>query len=209
MSNDIALVDGTDNFGAFAKIASQESRSGQMLKMGKDGTWTAGASDEAMTGERLLADVIHLVVGWRKWVDNKVVDTDMGFVAEGFTPKSREELDDNDTELWIFNKSGQRQDPWQFGYTLRLTSSDGQSYIYNATSYGAKGATGDLCSAFARKRVNPYVTLGSSSYRHKAFGKTYNPMLNIVGWESDEMALPAQKKPAVLAFDADDMDVPF
>jgi hypothetical protein len=125
--NNIAIVDGTDNFGAFAKIASQESRSGQMLKMGKDGTWTVGAQDEPMSGETLLADVVHLVVGWRKWVDAKVTDTDMGFVAEGFVPKSREELGDTDAKSWPLNKSGQPQDPWQLGYTLRLTSSDGRA----------------------------------------------------------------------------------
>ena len=160
-----------------------------------------------MSGQTLLADVVHLVVGWRKWVDSKVTETDIGFVAEGFFPKSREELDDNDERNWPLNKSGQRQDPWQFGYTLRLTSSDGQSYIYHATSYGAKGAIGDLCSAFARKRVNPYVILSSSSYRHKAYGKMFNPLLTVVGWESDEEVRSLPAKPTA-EFD-DSSEIPF
>jgi hypothetical protein len=78
--------------------------------------------------------------------------------------------------------------------------------LYNATSYGGKGAIGDLCAAFARKRINPYVMLSSSSYRHKSFGKTFNPLLSVVGWENDgAKSLPA--KPAAEL--DDDSTIPF
>jgi hypothetical protein len=178
-----------DAYAAFARVGAEENQGlGKILKMAKDGNWFAGPEEEPMTGAVLLADMHNLLVGWRKWVDGKVEASDVGRIMEGFVVKRREELGDDDRELWPFNKSGVQADPWQFGYTLRLASEDGEIYLYNATSFGGKGAIGNLCTQFSRRRSNPYVRLTSSSYKHKLYGRTFNPVLEIGGWEDIETA---------------------
>jgi hypothetical protein len=182
MSNDLVVKD-EDAYAAFARVGSEESPAGQILKMAKDGHWLAGQAEESKTDAILLADMANLAVGWRKWVDGKIEISDVGRVAEGFAPKRREDLGDEDEDLWPLNKSAVKTDPWQFGYTLRLVGEDGQVYVYNATSFGGRGAIGSLCGQFARRRSNPFVKLTSSSYKHKLYGRTFVPVLEVVGWE--------------------------
>jgi hypothetical protein len=190
MNDLIVKHEENDGFSAFARIAQQENR-GQILKFGKSGNWTAGVDDDPMDGAELLADVANLGVGWRKWVDGAITNTDLGLIAQNFRPKERHELDDTNESQWPLDNSGKRKDPWQFSYILRLVGEDGTSYVYSASSFGGKAAIGDLCTHYHRKKANPYVKLTQSSYKHKLYGKTFNPKLVVVGFDGEEPAKPA------------------
>jgi hypothetical protein len=189
MNDLIVTPEGNDCPSAFARIGAQENR-GQILKFGKSGNWTAGVDDEPMDGVELLADVANLAVGHRKWVDGAITETNMGFVAQNFQPKERHELGDTDESQWPLDNSGKRKDPWQFGYTLRLVGEDETVYVYSASSFGGKAAIGDLCAHYDRKKANPYIKLSSSWYKHKLYGKTFNPKFVVIGFDGEAPALP-------------------
>jgi hypothetical protein len=211
MSNSIA-TNTSDPYAALAKVAAEES-GGAILKFSK-GEWTSG--DDTLNGATMLADMANLMVGWRKWSDNRIVDANIGLAAAGFVPKDRQKLGDLNKDEWPCNNIGQPTDPWQFGYYLRLSAEDGQVYTWSAASAGARRAVGDLTRQVIRKRQNPLVRLATSNYRHRVYGKVVVPSLEVVGWSDPDTALapPTQAEPvATLSapkqpVDLDD-DVPF
>ena len=188
----------TNPYSAFEKVAAEEG-GGRVIKFSKEGHWIVGIEEEKHDGEKMLADVADLTVGWRKWMDGRIVDANIGFVSAGFQPKAREELDDVDETSWPKNSRGESNDPWQFGYYIQLFDEDGQAFTWSATSAGAKRAVGNICRQFAKKKINPIVKLGASSYRHNEYGKINTPELAVVGWSDEEPPKPALTvtKPAV------------
>ncbi len=138
MSNELATTNTVDPFAALAAIGATEGKS-SILKFAK-GQWLVGETE--MNNVAMTADVANLAVGWRKWVDGRMVDSDMGIVALGFTAKDRGELDDQERSSWPLNKPGERSDPWQFCYMLHLSDEDGNNYTFPAVSWGARRAIG-------------------------------------------------------------------
>jgi hypothetical protein len=175
----------------YAKLAAEES-GGAILKFSK-GDWLTSDEDNH-NDEIMTADMFNLMKGWRKWKDSKIVDTDIGYVAESFIPKERVDLGDLDEADWAKNKQDEPIDPWEFGYFIRLTDEGGRVYAWSAISAGARRAIGDLSRQFARKRRNPLVKLASDSYRHPDYGKVIVPVLEILGWAEDS-AEPAEPLP--------------
>jgi hypothetical protein len=215
MSNLPANYNEKDQFYAFERVAHQESN-GAILKYSK-GDWTA--NDAEINGVILTANMIDLCHGWRKWVDKKIVATDIGFVRDNFVPKQRNDLDDLDETKWPVSQNGEPSDPWSWAYYLRLTDDDGSTYVWAASSAGARGAIGDLANKFSRKRVNPIVKLSSGSYKHAQFGKVLVPVLEIVGWDEGRppfappapvTPLPSPEPAGMRAIpDFADSDIPF
>jgi len=177
----------------FARVGATEGGD-SAVKFSKDAQWLAGQEEVNLNGARMLADMAGLSIGWRKWIDGKIVDADIGYIAGGFEPKARSELDDLEQETWPVDSRGERNDPWQYAYFLKLVDENGQGYTWAAGSHGARRAIGNLCNAYARMRKNPIVTLDAGFYKHHTFGKINTPKLTIVGWADDAptfRALPA------------------
>jgi hypothetical protein len=116
-----ATIASQDPYSNLSKIAAEESGSA-LLKFSK-GQWLSG--ETPMNGAVMRADMANLIVGWRKWSDNKIVGHNIGYVAEGFIPKDRKELDDQDEAKWPKNKKNEPQDPWQHGYYLMSPKTHG------------------------------------------------------------------------------------
>jgi hypothetical protein len=189
-----ALVDrGQDPLEQFANAVAQ---TGQPLKFSK-GRWFTGFGDseKPADGMRLIADVPTIMLGWRKWVSKKIVDARIGYIADGFHPPARHDLDDTEEQTWERNSRGDAQDPWSYGVFLRLKNpEDGEDYIYSAVSKGGQKAIWKLLQAFVKRRkvdperCIPVVSLEADSYRHRDFGKVDTPQLTIIDWASDEAA---------------------
>jgi hypothetical protein len=190
MTNALTLQNNNSN--PFEQVAQKEV-SGAILKFSK-GDWEANGN--LMNGAVLTANVIDLCHGWRKWVNAKIVDSDIGFVRNNFVPKQRNDLDAFDENEWPVGQDGKRSDPWVWGYYLRLEDENGAAYIWTASSVGARGAIGDLSKKFARKRANPIIKLGSGSYKHATYGKVLIPALDVVGWDEVDGGAPALPAPA-------------
>ncbi len=117
----------------------------------------------------------------------------MGPLVEGFQPAKRDELGYEDRKEWEKGTDGNVMDPWQFTNTILLKTpgKNGDLFTFNASSKGAIGAIGKMCTAYGkdmRERPNEYpiIKLGFGSYMHsnKAFGKIKFPEFEIVGWAS-------------------------
>jgi hypothetical protein len=157
---------------------------GRHLKFTK-GDWIA--DDELMNTKQVTVDVEQMLTGWRKWMDGKIVDIDLGRVADGHVPKMRRDLGDTDPANWPLDGKGDRSDPWQFCHIVRAVDDEGATFIWAATSEGAKRALGTLARSYASRRKRgqagmPIVVLEADSYRHSKFGKVDIPVLRVLGW---------------------------
>jgi hypothetical protein len=179
------------------------AQTGTPLKFSK-GRWFRGyGNDERPAdGLELIADVPSLMVGWRKWVDKKIVNTALGHVAENFRAPSRNDLGDLDESQWERDANGQPKDPWSFGFYLRLVDpKDEESYQYAAMSNGARRAVADLIKTFTKQRKKdaahclPVVRLAADFYKHKDYGRIDTPKLAIVGWHDSGCAAAAVPDP--------------
>jgi hypothetical protein len=214
MNNELVTLPSAHSFDPFERIADEEN-TGTILKFAK-GEWIA--EDRVINGTRLIAEMDKLAIGWRKWIDGKIVDMNIGYAAEDFRPKARSELGDTDSNSWPLNTRGERNDPWQHGYYLRLSSEDGDEiYAWAATSFGARKEVGTLTRAYANRRKRrlgglPIIVLGADTYRHKEFGKVDIPRLEGVGWtEAAPTAAAIAPPPKVVGHVVQDLDdsIPF
>lgn len=194
----MAPVNERNAFEAYGQQMSMTSISGTLIKFNK-GDWVTG-DDEDVEQEVLdgvVANMDQLMVGWIKWQDNKPVEQIMGPVAEGYQAPRRNELGDMDQNEWDVDNQGRPRDPWQFSNYIVLKvpgedASEDNLYTYATSSKGGLGAIGALCREYGkemRRRPDEYpiIKLGADSYSHAEYGRTYVPLIQIVGWERKDL----------------------
>jgi hypothetical protein len=174
MTNDIASSNSTNHFLQVAQEI-QSSELGRLMKFVK-GHYNVG-DDEVPAGGEYVAHVNKLLRGYVKFGGGKLIEQRLGKVAEGFQVPKREELGDTDQTTWERDANGKPRDPWALQYYLPLESSE-------TSSHGGFGAIGNLCTVFARNVKNglPVIKLGTSSYRHRTYGRIAIPDFPVVGW---------------------------
>jgi len=179
-----------------------------------------------MNDAQLVAGVNALTVGWTKWEDRRPVDYRVGFVAEGFKPPKRTELDNREEKYWPKDGSGKPRDPWQFSMRLPLVDLEsGEKYLFETASGGGRDALGNLAEAYADHREThesdqqlPLIELNVGQYDHPSYGQVFTPQLDILKWidppeQGQKKALPSAPmegvtpKPKAEAKRGDDMDM--
>jgi hypothetical protein len=203
---------------------------GTLLKFSK-GDWLAGKENRQITpGTRMVADMDSYSVGWIRWSNGKPTDPRMIRIVDRLKPAQRDDLGDQDCELWETDDKGAPRDPWQFTNNLVMADPEtGEVFTFTTSSKGGRRALDKLCQAYGLERVRhrdewPVVELGIDSYQHpnKAYGRIKEPILKISGWipkDADSPAAldaststpaPAPKPaPAMIAAPlSDDMDEP-
>lgn len=171
----------------YGNEAFQSNIVGDLLKFNK-GEWLVGQDETEMPlGTELIAAMHLLQSGWIRWEDGKPVEILMGFRAEGFRPAVRESLGYTDKSQWG-ELNGKIIDPWRRTDTLLLADpSDGRVFTFSPSSDGGLQAIKALTKEYGshiRETSNeiPIVKLGSTWYKHPEYGKTYKPVLELVGW---------------------------
>lgn len=173
---------------------------GQYLSF-KNGEWLYGMNQEVLPlGTKLAVNMAGMRVGWRRWENRQVVDDRTSLLTEMRPLLPRHSLGDNDKSMW----EQPDRDPWQNTSIVEMVSGDGEKYIYATGSYGGRKCLGDLCTAFAKERrlrpgQLPLVSLGAGSYDHKSYGKTWEPVLTIVGWVLEDTLEPVEDAPPLPA----------
>jgi hypothetical protein len=183
MTNDIALVNSTEHFLQVAQELKGGELGGRMLKFAK-GYFRVG-DDEVCAGGQYVAHVDRLLRGYVKFGGGKSIEQRLGRVAEGFQMPKREELGDTDKAAWERDANGNPRDPWALQYYLPLEDVEtGEVLVFVTSSRGGCSAIGNLCNLFARNAENglPIIKLGTSSYRHKTYGRIDIPDFPVVGW---------------------------
>jgi hypothetical protein len=160
------------------------------VRFSKQGEFEISETETIPAGTRCTAHVDEVMFGWRKWLDNKLVETRMGRVADRYVPAQRRDLGDTDEHEWEIQDGGDRRDPWQFCASLPLTRLDtGESYLFSVSSKGGIRCINGLVRTYGtRVRAkgdaagSPIVELRPDSYKHKQYGKIFFPVLHVVGW---------------------------
>lgn len=175
-------------YSAYAAEASTRTIVGTLLKFAK-GEWTKGQNDNVVPlGTKFVADMRNVMVGWIRWENKKPVEHRIGRIADNYRPEARPSLGYNDKSQWeIDEKSDKANDPWQQTSLLFLMSQESGIFTWSPSSAGGRNAVIKLCGAYGKLFRQhpghlPVMEIGTDSYRHAEYGKTFVPEMRIVGW---------------------------
>ncbi len=189
-SSTSVAVAADDPFETYAAAALACDITGTLLKFSK-GDWLADRENKQIApGTEMVANMDSFSVGWVKWSSGRPTETLMGRVIDRFKPARRDDLGDNDNDLWETDDKGVPRDPWRFSVKLVLADPNtGELFTFSTWSKGGRRALDKLCEAYARERTRhrddwPVIELQVDSYQHpdKSRGRIKVPVLKIVGW---------------------------
>lgn len=174
---------------AFLDIASEAATSLPILKF-KKGKYVLGQDGEIVElGSKFVANMSRLCRGFVKFVDAELADKRLA--GPGEPPIAREEVGDDDEDLWPRDPNGNRVDPWTPTWELPLKSLDtAEEVVFCTSANGGINAIGRLCNKYGARCLSghfelPIVELNASSYRHRSFGEVDVPVLRVVDWQSE------------------------
>jgi len=188
-------------FTLYGESAGAGYIAGELLKFSK-GDWLTGQQGQEIPEDtKLVAIMDSLTVGWQRWESQRPVAYRMGLLIEGFVPPPREELGDNEEDLWERDDRDEARDPWQLTNYLQFVDPKNtqQVYTYTTSSKGGLSAVARLCREFGRAREKelrkdqyPLVMLSGGSYAHRdrALGRIKFPQFLIVGWVNKDDLSP-------------------
>lgn len=185
-----------------------------LLRLLKDGQWVVGAEDTAIAnGTEIMLNPLSFQSGYSCWTNrapgqgkNELMGEEMWPVGQPKPPASTLPVhhDPRTQDLC------QWKDCMSVDVKVLTGPMGGQQLLYKGTSVGALRALSSLLDAIMARidlgseYVCPIVQLSSDSYNHQSYGRTYVPVMDIVGWadmqgnEEDEVPLntPAPVTPA-------------
>jgi hypothetical protein len=161
------------------------------LKFNK-GEWLLN-EEKVPDGAEFIACVDHLVRGWIRFDDQKLVERILVRRGDKQRLPDRDELSYVEEHEWPRDKKGKARDPWvkQFFVPL-LAVNDGKLVTFITGTVGGRIAIGKLCDAFLNNdRKRPIIKLDVSSFNSKEYGKVESPAFQIIGHEDE----PAEQPP--------------
>lgn len=171
-------------------IATEVGPTGSViLKMDKTGHWVFGADQTEVEDDALWAvNPFSFVHGFIAWGDGEVLGEKMVPVAEPLP------------EVGPAPSAAKRGWETQVGMSLKCIKGEdaGLEVRYNVTSVGGKRAVQELAVAIATQvdadqtKPVPVVRLKKEHYQHKAYGRIYTPIFDIVEFVSMDAAPDAQ-----------------
>jgi hypothetical protein len=162
---------------------------GSMLKFIK-GKWTIG-DDEVPASTKLIVHIDHLVRGWIRFDDRKVVERILLRRGDKKKLPDREDLSYAEESDWPCDSRGRARDPWSKQFFVPMVNvNDGSVVTFITGTVGGRIAVGKLCDAFLNNdRKRPIVTLDVSDFKTKDYGTVDCPSFKVIGFE-DEPAEP-------------------
>lgn len=198
--NDLDLYDrthreivttGTDPYAAYAA----KFGGGGLFLSFKDNEFRYGQNKDVLPfGTQLVANMAGLKQGWKCWVNNQCIDDRTELVSSGIRHATRSELDRQDQDMWERNRENKPIDPWVMTHEIELVDIDsGQAYAFASGAKTYIRAIADVVGKWhAHRRMYPgqvpVIELSSNWYMHSdpKVGKTYVPVLKIVGWTDED-----------------------
>ena len=162
------------------------------LRMGTDGEWVFGQDDNVVKfGTEAVINPLSIKHGYTCWTirrqgegKNENLGEEM-FSLSANVPAAHELVQHTDP------KTG-KPCPWRDQLSMDIKFMDGKhkgvQTLYKTSSAGGRNACRAIMDAILERLdedtefVCPIVSIGSDSYKHKSYGKTYVPKLEIVGW---------------------------
>jgi hypothetical protein len=152
-----------------------------ILKMDRMGHWVYGADQTEIEDDSTWAvNPFSFVQGYIAWGEGEVLGEKMVSVSEPLP------------ELEAAPPGAKRGWETQVGMSLKcLTGEDmGLEVRFTTTSVGGKRGVQALAVAIATQvdkdqtKPVPVITLGKEHYQHKAYGRIFTPVFDIVEWSS-------------------------
>jgi hypothetical protein len=170
-----------------------------LLKMSKSGVWNYGVDEvEVEDGSEWAINPATLRHGYICWRDtDSDDDVPAGVVGEQMVSIQQEPPAVGEVP------AGGRSWEAQFSVLLQCVSGDdkGTSVLYKTNSNGGRQAFAALIDALGAQldddpeHIVPVVQLETSQYKHRKYGKTYKPELEIVRWVSFESSDAEEEEP--------------
>jgi hypothetical protein len=172
-----------------------------ILKMDKGGHWVFGADQTEVDDDVLWAvNPMSFVHGFIAWGEGEVLGESMVPVTE---PRP---------EVGAAPPNAKKGWELQVGMSLKCLSGEDKDLEvrYTVTSVGGKRAVQELgvkiATQIEKDQANPVpvVRLKKEHYQHKAYGKIYTPLFDVVEWigmdgkptEADEASAEVEAAPA-------------
>ena len=168
-----------------AAHASEDPGGVAFLKMEKGGLWVYGADGmEIEEGSLWAVHPASFKVGYIAWEEG---NTSSGPVGEEMVSITEDPIVLSD--LPKLNGGTWAQ---QVGFQAACVNGEdeGAQVVYKSSAKGGRGAFNDLLQQImvhykanpGTDKVVPIVSLGTESYKHKAFGKIYKPVFAVKEW---------------------------
>lgn len=168
------------------------------LRMLTDGDWVFGAENNAVVekdGALVVFNTLSIKQGFSCWTDRpgnaKNEPKGEELVGLGEPAVTQAEL-----PKYYDDASGPNALPWKASFSIDVKFVDGkyegQQVLWKNNSTGGLRAFSGLLDAIMARvdegsdYVFPMVELSSDHYQHKAHGRTWFPVLDIVGWMDNE-----------------------
>ena len=169
-----------------------ENTGSPFLRMGTDGEWVFGQDDNVVkAGTEAVINPLSIRHGYTCWTNrgkaegkNENLGEDMFRLSEP-VPMAHELVQHKDP------KTGAAC-PWKDQLSMDVKFMDGKhkgvQVLFKTSSVGGMNACRGLMDAMLERLdedtefVCPIISIDNDSYKHKSYGKTYVPKLEIIGW---------------------------
>lgn len=163
-----------------------------LLRLLKDGQWVTGSEDTVIaSGTEAIVNPMSFQTGYSCWTNrapgqgkNELMGEEMWGVGAMKPPASSLPVhhDPRTQEICTWRDA--------MGVDIKMLDGamQGQQVLYKTTSVGGIRALSALLDAIMAKLDTgteyacPIIALSSDSYNHNSYGRTYVPVLEIVGW---------------------------
>lgn len=183
--------------GNLKKVQTQlpETQGLQYLRFLQDGSWVFGQeNEEVMVEDQVAFNPLSIKTGWSCWTDRPGKGVKNENLGESMVPLGSDPIAKHDLpEKKDPQNKGEVCD-WreQISVDLRFLSGPhkGKQVHYKTTSVGGIGAMRALIDQIILQldedpeNIVPIVSLDGDHYNHKAYGRTYTPLLKITDWMS-------------------------
>jgi hypothetical protein len=164
-------------------VAEYLASSGAPLLVFRQGVYSTGP-DLIPLGTHYLAKWREQMVGMQRWEDKKPVETQMGYLHEGFVIPDRSTLGFLDESEWDVDQNGKPRDPWQRSESIPFVAADGEEYSFVTGSWGGHCALVKLqkaCRLGADGR-DPLIELATENHKNQFGGINLRPVFRVIGW---------------------------
>lgn len=162
------------------------------LRLLRDGKWAMGAEDSQIAdGTEAIINPLSIQHGYSCWTDRGPKEGKNEKLGEEMWKITQPKLGVHDLPEMVDPRT-QKTCTWKDQMSFELKLIDGkyanQQAMYSATSVGGLRLIDGVLSELERKldtgsaHIFPIVRIGSDSYQHSSYGKTYTPVMEIVGW---------------------------
>ena len=163
-----------------------------LLRLLKDGQWVVGSEDTVIAaGTEAIINPMSFQSGYSCWTNrapgqgkNELMGEEMWGIGAAKPPASTLPVHHDPRTQEVCH--------WKDAMSVDLKVMDGammgQQVLYKSTSVGGVRVMTALLDAIMQQidtgteYICPVVQLSSDSYNHNSYGRTYVPVLEIVGW---------------------------